>query len=124
MNTVFEKYLLQQAEQQRLFGIDPDYDQRYNNIRHHFVRSYSSFIAGSNYDHYDDLMSHFEDERMYYTVGARSIQLIKDKIAYREQKAYFKAFVVEELIAKALHPCRIQAQMDHYEDIEQFFEAL
>ncbi|GMF27134.1 unnamed protein product [Phytophthora lilii] len=34
------------------------------------------------------------------------------------------AYIKEELVAEAMHPNRIQKQLDHYENIEDFFEAI
>jgi len=42
----------------------------------------------------------------------------------KKQSYYFKTHIIEELIAEALHPRRIQYQMNHYDNIEDFFEAL
>jgi hypothetical protein len=45
-------------------------------------------------------------------------------IALAKQEKYFKECVSEELIATAMHPCRIQAQMEKFDDNESYFEAM
>lgn len=44
---------------------------------------------------------------------------------FRErQRKYFKSNIEEELIASAMKPCRIEAQMNQFDNIEDFFEAI
>ena len=120
---VYEQYEQEQKLQIATYGIDPDYDSRYNRIREQFIRSYARFIAKSDFDLYDDICYHSENEKMYYSIGARSIHLIKEKVALHQHKRNFKK-IKEELIASAMKPCRFEAQMSHFDDIEQFFEVM
>ncbi|GMF35595.1 unnamed protein product [Phytophthora lilii] len=45
-------------------------------------------------------------------------------IAKQTQKRLFREYIAEELIASAMHPSRIQKQLDGYDDIEDFFESM
>ncbi|KAE9105356.1 hypothetical protein PF007_g13463 [Phytophthora fragariae] len=53
-----------------------------------------------------------------------NIQLINEKFAKRNHHLHFRNQIAEELIANVMHPCRIQNQMNQFDDIEQFFTAM
>lgn len=120
---VYEQYEEEEKLQIATYGIDPHYDSRYGRIRDQFIRSYARFIAKSDFDLYDDLCYHSENPKMYYSIGARSIHLIKEKVALHQHKRNFKK-IKEELIASAMKPCRIEAQLNHFDNIEDFFESM
>jgi len=42
----------------------------------------------------------------------------------KKQSSYFNEYITEELIAEALHPRRLLSKMNHFDDIENFFEVI
>ncbi|KAE9078444.1 hypothetical protein PF007_g23862 [Phytophthora fragariae] len=53
-----------------------------------------------------------------------NIQLINEQNAKRNHHKHFRNQIAEELIANVMHPCRIQQQMNQFDDIEQFFTPM
>ena len=82
------------------------------------------------YDEFDDeeddyLMSLVKDYLRYHKQRFNSINTeFKETYAKRQHQRYFKNRIAEELIAEALHPCRVEAQMAQFDDMESFFEAM
>lgn len=68
--------------------------------------------------------------QMTYDIGLEinthynNLRLTFDELKDKVYKRIFKNQLTEELIAAAMHPRRIQAQMDQFEDIEEYFEAM
>ena len=58
---------------------------------------------------------------MYYE-DMRVRHLIKWGKRYHQH--VFKTQISKELVATVMHPCRIQAQMEQFDDIESYFEMM
>ncbi|DAC81613.1 TPA_asm: hypothetical protein [Phytophthora water mold MELD virus] len=82
---------------------------------------------------YDDIfrtygeMYFLNDENVWRGVfGFRPHFAYSNRKLINEQlhKRLFRSQIAEELIATVMHPCRIQNQMNQFDDIEQFFTAM
>jgi len=67
----------------------------------------------------------FEFESFDFDYGFElDLLMIQEAACKFQHRRYLKSEVFAELIASVMHPCRIQAQMDKFNDIEDFFQSM
>lgn len=109
-------------------------------IRYNLIRAISNFEREILFDHAEDLYNNQGDNEevvelamdydgflQSYMKNVLELDIhdgVKEAFKRRLQKEYFKTQITEELIAEAMHPRRIQTQMNHFDDIEAYFEAM
>jgi hypothetical protein len=73
------------------------------------------------YDIVEDVDNHANNLSCVHDELADAFPIVQCRLIH---KSYFRSNITKELIAVAMHPCRIQAQLNQYDDIESFFTAM
>ncbi|GMF24301.1 unnamed protein product [Phytophthora lilii] len=86
-------------------------------------RLYNIKNENNDEDEFEDFMDSFDHEYEEHPVNY-ILEELQDQVQFFKQRRFFKKHIKEELIAGAMHPIRIQKQLDQFDDIEDFFEAI
>lgn len=116
--------------------IEPLRERVYLSIARHELPILQKHLDSKDEEHEDDESEYYDqelDELIFlFSKAVHDHMMLLSKVntelkethAKHRHRQYFKTQIIEELIAEAMNPCRIQAQMNQFDDVEAFFDMM